>query len=206
MNNIVLLDELKAFTLRRTGDLLLPVQPMPEDRNPAPRAAAVYVPGLPDLLSYESKAPLITHEVINTVDKVVQERPGVLRMQAAAAVRTCFCVYNENGEEGGLALLNLMERFRLGLLEEVCLGGVFKLDVFTGLESTVYPEDPYGTRKDPFHIGETISVWEIPAIERKVKHGQCYGNLERPGPGPRCQGGGPGSGETAPHEGGAGRR
>ena len=49
MNSVVLLDELKAFTMRRTGDLPLPVQPTPEDRTPAPRAADVYVPRLPDL-------------------------------------------------------------------------------------------------------------------------------------------------------------
>lgn len=205
MNSIILLDELKAFTIRRTGDLLLPVQPTPEDRTPAPRAADVYVPRLPDLRSYERKAPFITHEVIKTADQAVQER-GVLRMRAAAVVRTCFCVYHEDSEEGALALLNLMERFRFGLLEEIRLGGVFTLDIYAGLESDVYPEDPYETKKDPFHIGETVSVWEIPAIERKVRHGQNYGNLERPGPRPRCRGGEPGFGETAPHEGGAGSR
>ena len=205
MNSIVLLDELKAFTIRRTRDLPLPVQPTPENRAPAPRAADVYVPCLPDLRSYESKAPFITHEVIKTLDRAVQER-GAVRMRAAAVVRTCFCVYHENSEEGALALLDLMERFRFGLLEEIWLGDVFKLDIYTGLESEVYPEDPYGTKKDPFHIGETVSAWALPAIERKVRHGQNYGNIERPGPRPRCQGGGPGAGETAPHEGGAGRR
>ena len=64
MNSVVLLDELKAFTMRRTGDLPLPVQPTPEDRTPAPRAADVYVPRLPDLRSYESKAPLDRKSVV----------------------------------------------------------------------------------------------------------------------------------------------
>ena len=70
-------------------------------------------------------------------------------------------------QEGGLALLNLMERLRIALLEQRSIGKQFRLDLEAGLESLVYPEDTA-----PYYAGEMISVWKLPVIERKAPYGK----------------------------------
>ena len=86
-------------------------------------------------------------------------------MISRATIRTIFCVYHPDEQEGGLALLNLMERLRLSLLEQGVVGKQFILDKETGLESLVYTEDIA-----PYYAGEMISVWKLPPIERKVPY------------------------------------
>ncbi len=189
MTKVMLLERLKAFTEERTCDLLLPVQPSDEDEHPAPRAAKIYVPRLPELRDYESKAPFITHEILTGKDGIEMGERSLRYLRSMTTVRTCFCVYNEDEQEGSMALLNLMERVRVGLLEEIWLGKQFELDVDAGLGSWVYPEDPYQQSTEPFYKGEMVSVWKLPPIERKVKHGQGNSNFERQGPGPGCLGG-----------------
>ena len=129
MTKITLLERLKEFSEIHTGDLLLPVQPQEEDvEPPADRPATVYTPCLPELRSYARKAPFTTHEIVTSKDVAVQRPGGGKFMQSTAVVRTCFCVYHKNEQEGKLALLTLMERTRIALLEEVVIGGQFKLD------------------------------------------------------------------------------
>lgn len=173
MTKVTLLECLKDFAGERTSDLLLPVQPGEEDEElPANRAASVYTPCLPELRSYAQKAPFITHEVVTSKDVAVQRPGGGKVMQSTAVVRTCFCVYHQNEQEGKLSLLILMERMRIALLEEVVIGGQFKLDLEAGLETLVYPGNPGQTAVSPFYLGEMISTWICPAVERKVPHGK----------------------------------
>lgn len=172
MTKITLLEQLKAFSEERTGDLLLPVQPTEEDENPPDRAAAVYIPCLPELRSYDRKAPFTTHEIVTSKDVAVQRPGGGKFMQSTAVVRTCFCVYHKNEQEGKLALLTLMERTRIALLEEVVIGKQFKLDLDAGVETLVYPGNPNQTAVSPFYLGEMITTWHLPIIERKVPHGK----------------------------------
>ena len=108
MTKITLLERLKEFSEIHTGDLLLPVQPQEEDENPPDRAATVYTPCLPELRSYERKAPFITHEIVTGKDAAVQRPGGGKFMQSTAVARTCFCVYHKYELEGKLALLTLM--------------------------------------------------------------------------------------------------
>ena len=44
-----------------------------------------------------------------------------------------------NKQEGGLALLNLMERLRIALLEKGAIGGQFILDRTAGLRKVLLP-------------------------------------------------------------------
>ena len=74
-------------------------------------------------------------------------------------------MYHKDEQEGGLVLLNLMERLRIAMLEEGIVGKQFILDREAGLESLVYPED-----FAPYYAGEMISVWKLPIIERKVPY------------------------------------
>ena len=88
-------------------------------------------------------------------------------------MRSAFCVYNENEEEGGLMLLNLMERLRIALLRKVVIGRQFKLDLEAGLDTLVY--DTAGRPTHPYYLGEMISVWKLPhTIEREVPYGKEY--------------------------------
>ena len=172
MTKITLLERLKEFSEEHTGDLLLPVQPQEDDEDPADRAATVYTPCLPELRSYARKAPFITHEIVTGKDGAVQRPVGGKFMQSTAVVRTCFCVYHKNEQEGRQALLTLMERTRIALLEEVVIGGQFKLDLDAGVETLVYPGNPNQTAVSPFYLGEMITTWILPIIERKIPHAQ----------------------------------
>ena len=147
MTKVVLLKQLKEFTEERVKDLLLPVAQQKEDEEPPKdRPAEVYRTRLPDSRAAKKKAPYILHQVIT--GKV-------------------FCVYHKDEQEGGLALLNLMERLRIAMLEEGIVGKQFVLDREAGLESLVYPDNTA-----PYYAGEMISVWKLPIIERKVPYAQ----------------------------------
>ncbi len=187
MTKVVLLEQLKEFTEEHTRDLLLPVQAREEDEAPPPDCApAVYVPRLPELYSYKRKAPFITHEIVTGKDKwdPIRRSPAP---DSSAVVRTCFCVYHPNEMEGGLALLNLMERLRIALLEQGVIGRQFRLDVEAGVETLVYPTVMYENTVSPFYSGEMLTTWKLPPVERKVPYGkEGYSNIRKSGPGPDC--------------------
>ena len=164
MTKVVLLEQLKAFTEEATHDLILPVARQKEDREqPAPRTAEVYSTRLPDSRAAKKNAPYILHQVITGKD---EQAPGQLPT-ASVSIRTIFCVHHPDEQEGGLALLNLMERLRIALLEKGAIGGQFILDRTAGLESFIYPEDTA-----PYYAGEMISAWILPAVARRVA---CHG-------------------------------
>lgn len=168
MSKVILLERLKEFTERAVCELLLPMQMEEEDElPPPPRAAAVYVPRLPELRSFTRKAPFITHEIVTGKDNFGQYPNGGRFYQSSAVVRSCFCVYHDNEQEGGLALLNLMEALRIPLLERCALGGgQYRLDVDAGVETLVYPPNPNQTASSPFYLGEMITTWQLPPVKR----------------------------------------
>ena len=58
MTRILLLEQLKAFTLEATKNIILPLQMQEEDVGPpAPRPAKVFLTRLPDSISYMRDAP-----------------------------------------------------------------------------------------------------------------------------------------------------
>mgnify|MGYP001115192443 CR=1 FL=1 len=162
MTKVVLLKQLKEFTEEQVKDLLLPVAQQKEDEEPPKdRHAEVYCTRLPDSRAAKKKAPYILHQVITGKDARSPGKPST----SLATVRTVFCVYHKDEQEGGLALLNLMERLRIAVLEESVVGRQFILDQEAGVESLVYPENTA-----PYYAGEMISVWKLPVIERKVPY------------------------------------
>ncbi len=172
MTRITLLEQLKTFSEEHTGDLLLPVQPQEDNENPPDRAATVYTPCLPELHSYAQKAPFMTHEVVTGNDKVKTDERGLKMKRSITVIRTCFCVYHKDEQQGKLALLTLMERMRIALLEQVIIGAQFKLDTEAGVETLVYPGNPNQTAVSPFYLGEMLTTWNLPPIERKVPYGK----------------------------------
>lgn len=170
MDKVILLERLKEFTEHATADLLMPVRAQENCPNPPVRAAGVFKMNLPDSRSSKNQAPYIIYQIVTGRDEQLQGQ----QPQAGTLVRTVFCVYNPDEQEGGLMLLNLMERLRIALLRERIIGGQFQLDMQEGLESFVYPDND---KTKPFYLGEMISVWHIPAIKReyKEKYGGNYG-------------------------------
>jgi len=137
----------------------MPARLQEQDSEQIHRAAKVYPMRLPDSGAAEKKAPYIIHQVILGKDTQAQgQRPA-----AQVTVRSIFNVYNENESEGGLMLLNLMERLRIFLLKRVVIGDRYQLDLESGLDILIYPEDT-----SPYYSGEMASVWMLPPIEREV--------------------------------------
>lgn len=159
MTKVILLEQLRDFTSAVTADLIMPVCMQSGDTEQKHRAADVFLMRLPDSKSAKKKAPYVLHQIITGADK---QAPGD-RDTSVVTVRSIFCVYNENEQDGGLMLLNLMERLRIGLLKKVVIGNQFTLDKETGLEALVYPDDTA-----PYYAGEMISTWKLPAVEREV--------------------------------------
>ena len=85
-------------------------------------------------------------------------------------MRSIFCVYNPDEQEGGLSLLTLMDQLYLSLLERPIVGAQFTLDLEAGMESMAYPED-----SAPYFAGEMVTVWKMPPVKRldttRVIHG-----------------------------------
>jgi len=191
MTAVNLLESIKTFTIESTKDLIMPVKPSEEVEEPEPRAVGVYIGHLPEFSSVKRKAPCILHQIVTRKDI---QHPGEPFPDTAAVVRSAFCVYNEDEEEGGLMLLGLMERLRIALLKKVVLNKQFKLDLQAGLESLVY--DSTGSKPThPYYLGEMVSVWRFfHTIEREVNYGKKgYRNIRESGPGPGCDRLGPGA-------------
>ena len=161
MTRIDLLDVLCEVTRQATADLLMPVRMQKGDTGQKKtRTADIHRMSLPDSSAAQKKAPYIIHQVITSKDI----QPAGKYVSSEAVVRSIFCVYNDNGEEGSLMLLNLMERIRIYLLERVVIGDRYELDLEVGLETFIYPEDTA-----PYYAGEMASTWKLPAIKREVK-------------------------------------
>jgi len=153
MTAVILLEQLKAFTEEATKDLIMPTKMQKGDTEQAYRAAEVHKMRLPDSGSATKKAPYIIHQVITGKDTT----------ESQTVIRSIFCVYNDNEEEGGLMLLNLIERVRIALLKAGTVGNQFTLDINAGLERLIYPDDTA-----PFYAGEMISTWKMPTVKREV--------------------------------------
>lgn len=159
MTRIILLKRLLAFTEEVTADLIMPTRLQKGDTEQIFRPAKVYLMRLPDGTSATKKAPYVLHQVITGMD----QQPQGQRVTSSAKVRSICCVYNDDEQEGGLMLLNLMERLRIAMLRQVVIGGQFTLDLEAGLETLVYPDDTA-----PYFVGEMISTWKLPPVEREV--------------------------------------
>ena len=73
-----------------------------------------------------------------------------------------FCVYCDDEQAGALHLLNLMERLRIRLLQQVTIGQQYQLDLEAGVEMLIYPED-----SAPYFAGEMSTTWKMPSVERE---------------------------------------
>lgn len=168
MTSVMLLQALKARSETVTSGLLMPIKPEKGSPDPEIRAPNVYIARLPDEKSSNKYAPYILHTVVNSS---YNQQTGNLP-EGLVNVRTLFCVYSPDEQEGGLYLLNCMERIRIDLMINPILEKQFRLDYEGGIEQLVYPDDTA-----PFYLGEMMSVWKMPPVrreERSVWDGQPH--------------------------------
>ena len=162
LSKTALLEALKEKTSDVISELLLPVRMQKGDSEASERPAKVYIGRLPDTKQNTKKAPYILHQMVNSASK---QKPGE-QLQSKAIVRSIFCVYCDDEQEGTLMLINLMERLRIALLKNPLIGdNQFECDLQEGLEDLVYPDDTY-----PYYLGEMLSTWELPPIKREVRY------------------------------------
>ena len=157
---IGLLDAIRRFTVEATGELMMPIRIQKKDEEQTYRSAYVYLMRLPDSNSVFKKAPYILHQLITAQDR----QPPGQHPVSTALVRSIFCVYNEDEQEGGLMLLNLMERLRIAMERKIVIEKRYKLLLDPAVEALIYPENTA-----PYYGGEMVSTWKIPAIEREVR-------------------------------------
>ena len=171
MTSNELLNALKTFTEDAVKDLLLPVRFQKSDEEPPEdRAPLVFQMRLPDYKSATKKAPYILHQKVTSKDS---QEPGQ-RSTSEAVIRTVFCVYDEDEQQGGLSLNEVMDRVRIPLLRQRILAGQFELlmDGDHAPQSLVYTEETA-----PYYIGEMVTTWRLPPIEREVKLYEPYENF-----------------------------
>lgn len=157
MTSVILLEALKVETEELIKELVMPVKPQKGDTEQQYRMADVYKMRLPDSTAATKKAPYVLHQLVTTFT----EQPEGMSPQSYATVRSIFCVYCHDEQEGALMLLNLMERVRIGLMKKCIVGGQFALDMKRHLEQLVYSDDTA-----PYYAGEMVTVWRLPTVQR----------------------------------------
>ena len=156
-----LLEAFKERTIETTSEMLLPTQLQKGDIEAKEQPASVYIGRIPNMKQNMKKAPYILHQMVNSASKQI---PGE-QLQSKAIVRSIFCVYCEDEQEGTLMLINLMERLRISLLKNPLIGdNAFECDLEEGLEDLVYQDDAY-----PYYLGEMLTTWELPPVKREVR-------------------------------------
>ena len=159
-SRVDLLERLKEVTQDAIKDLILPVRIQREGEDQSYRSADVYLMRLPDSKSATKKAPYIIHQLITGRDMQDEGQ----RVTSTVQVRSIFCVYSDDEQEGGLMLLGLMERLRIKLLKQVVIGERYQLDLTQAAEALIYPDDTA-----PYFAGAMVTTWKIPSIEREVR-------------------------------------
>ncbi len=162
MTRTILLERLRDETELAIKNLKLPVvQQQSDNVKPSDRSPSVYLMRLPERKATEKKAPFILHQIVTGKDW----QPSGERARSTAVVRSVFCVYHKNDQEGALSLLALMEKLRIHIMEKCVIGEQFQLLLEDGLDFIIYPDNE---DTPSYFLGEMISSWVLPRVERKV--------------------------------------
>ncbi len=171
MTMVELLYAMKERSRKCTADLLLPVRAQEEDdEEPRPRAAEVYLMRLPEMKKPEKKAPYILHTAAEGKDKYTDRHDGYGGRESTrhkvdtVELRSVLCVYAPDRQEGGLYLLELLDRLREDLENDPTIGP-FLLDLDAGLDWTVYDSDEWDL--GPYSVGGLVTIWTKKAKPRR---------------------------------------
>lgn len=158
MTPVVLLERLKEFVEEETKDLILSVKVKNGGGGPKERAPEVHLMRLPDKESETQQIPYILLQFIKGVD----EQEEGERRNSECNVRVVVATYSEDGGAGALDVLNVITRIRVALLKAGVVGEQFLLK--QPIEYIVYPDSTA-----PYYLGEMMTLWEMPVIEREVQ-------------------------------------
>lgn len=157
MTPVILLKRLKEFIEDQTKDLILSVKVKGGGDGPKERAPQVHVMRLPDKDAETALIPYILLQFIKGTDiQEAGERP-----ESECNVRIVVATYSEDGGEGATDVLNVITRIRTALLKAGVVGEQFLIK--KPVEYIVYPDSTA-----PYYLGEMMTLWEIPAIERET--------------------------------------
>ena len=159
MDRTELLEALKARQEEVGKDLLMPTKPQ-KGIESIRRPSLVYNGRLPDETSSTTKAPY----TLNCLVSGSFGRDAGQPENDRCVIRTVMCVYNPDGTEGTMALINLMERYRISLQKDPILDHTYELDLKARIQDLVYPDDTA-----PFYMGEMYTEWILPPVEREVQ-------------------------------------
>lgn len=158
MTPAILLDDLQEFIEENTADILLEVKVRKGEATEKERAAKVYKMGLPEKDDNTQQVPYILLKVLTGEDKKGARQPK----ESMVRVRMVIATYSQNGERGAMALLNLILRIQERLQKKGVIGGRFCLQY--PFEYIVYQDVT-----PPYYLGEIMTIWSIPSIEREVE-------------------------------------
>lgn len=157
MTPIILLESVAEFIEEKTADILLNVR-VRHDSEKKQRAAEVFRMNLPDASDKTSRVPYILVQLINGKDN---NQPGTVE-ESIHTIRIVCVTYSEDPQQGSMDVLNLILRLR----HEMELAGVVNEEFCLQypLEYIIYPDNT-----PPYFIGEMVTHWSIPALERKER-------------------------------------
>lgn len=158
MTPLELLDALKAFIEKETKDIILPVRVDRKSGKAKERAAEVHKMRLPDKDGETARIPYVLLQFIKNTDNQEEGQ----HPESVCMVRIVAATYSEDGEEGALCVLNLLDRIRIALLRDGVIAERFMLK--PPLEMIVYPDST-----PPYYLGEMMSEWKMPIIESEVQ-------------------------------------
>ena len=141
----------------------------PQEGEPKRRAPEVYVMGLPDPEDVYSRIPYIILQLLEIKD----EEQG----ESTAQIRAVIAVYSADGQEGGLQVLQIIERIRTVLERGILLAENYVLQF--PLKCEVYPDDT-----GRYFLGEMTMTWSLPEIRRTHRYVETAaesGSLEESG-------------------------
>lgn len=159
MTPIILLEELKKFIEQKTKDIILQVKVNSKSGSDEPkeRAANIHKMKLPSKDAETKQIPYILLQFLTGKDTQEEGQYS----ESECQIRIVVATYSEDGSEGALDVLNVLTRIRSSLLKEGVISKQFLIK--KPLEYIVYPDDTA-----PYYLGEMITVWNIPSIEREV--------------------------------------
>lgn len=157
MTPVFLMECLQTFLQEKTKDIILPVRIRTGSNEAKERAAEVFKMGLPQEDDAMQKVPYILIKFLTGEDEKEKGQPK----ESNCKIRLIFTVYNEDGQDGPLSLLNLILRVRSELQKAEVIGGQFALQM--PLEYIVYQDTT-----PPYYMGEIMTNWSIPTIQRDI--------------------------------------
>lgn len=159
MTPLNLIDALAAFIEEQVKDICLAYRSK-DDQEGKCRAPGVYKMKLPNKEAETKLAPYVLLQLLTGKDAQAPGQPA----ESECKVRMVIATYSEDGGVGAYDLLNVITRIRIGLLKAGMIANQFLLKLESPLEYVIYPDDT-----NPYHLGEMITTWEIPSIEREIR-------------------------------------